>query len=169
MDSDFGKKLLRITVSKHNSSWTADLSMGDQARKVQKVDGFGTEVERISGSCTPFTPPPFPWYSFLVQLSVLWLVRLKVFDWLTFPFCGWFDLCVSVRCSTKREEFWFHYSYIDVLRSEEHTSELQSRQYLVCRLLLEKKKKHKTKKTTNKQKKKKKLKHYTQIIKYKTP
>src|SRR3712207_8923801 len=28
------------------------------------------------------------------------------------------------------------------VRSEEHTSELQSRQYLVCRLLLEKKKKH---------------------------
>src|SRR3712207_3945075 len=28
----------------------------------------------------------------------------------------------------------------DTLRSEEHTSELQSRQYLVCRLLLEKKK-----------------------------
>src|SRR3712207_8946552 len=27
-------------------------------------------------------------------------------------------------------------------RSEEHTSELQSRQYLVCRLLLEKKKAH---------------------------
>src|SRR3712207_8542710 len=29
----------------------------------------------------------------------------------------------------------------DLRRSEEHTSELQSRQYLVCRLLLEKKKK----------------------------
>src|SRR3712207_6873180 len=29
-------------------------------------------------------------------------------------------------------------------RSEEHTSQLQSRQYLVCRLLLEKKKKNKT-------------------------
>src|SRR3712207_7647704 len=29
-------------------------------------------------------------------------------------------------------------------RSEEHTSELQSRQYLVCRLLLEKKKKNYT-------------------------
>src|SRR3712207_7475939 len=29
-----------------------------------------------------------------------------------------------------------------VHRSEEHTSELQSRQYLVCRLLLEKKKEH---------------------------
>src|SRR3712207_8858717 len=30
------------------------------------------------------------------------------------------------------------------LRSEEHTSELQSRQYLVCRLLLEKKKQKQT-------------------------
>src|SRR3712207_7064406 len=29
---------------------------------------------------------------------------------------------------------------LDPVRSEEHTSELQSRQYLVCRLLLEKKK-----------------------------
>src|SRR3712207_6998836 len=32
----------------------------------------------------------------------------------------------------------------EVARSEEHTSELQSRQYLVCRLLLEKKKKNYT-------------------------
>src|SRR3712207_7789299 len=32
-------------------------------------------------------------------------------------------------------------SIIVTARSEEHTSELQSRQYLVCRLLLEKKKK----------------------------
>src|SRR3712207_8153735 len=31
-------------------------------------------------------------------------------------------------------------SKLEWLRSEEHTSELQSRQYLVCRLLLEKKK-----------------------------
>src|SRR5947209_8866696 len=31
--------------------------------------------------------------------------------------------------------------FVVVPRSEEHTSELQSRQYLVCRLLLEKKKK----------------------------
>src|SRR3712207_7633183 len=38
------------------------------------------------------------------------------------------------------EEFLFHTL---VFRSEEHTSELQSRQYLVCRLLLEKKKKKK--------------------------
>src|SRR3712207_7157699 len=32
------------------------------------------------------------------------------------------------------------YTFRYWLRSEEHTSELQSRQYLVCRLLLEKKK-----------------------------
>src|SRR5258707_12000224 len=32
-------------------------------------------------------------------------------------------------------------------RSEEHTSELQSRQYLVCRLLLEKKKNYQTRST----------------------
>src|SRR5947209_16087375 len=38
-------------------------------------------------------------------------------------------------------------------RSEEHTSELQSRQYLVCRLLLEKKKKNKQKKNHTHQKK----------------
>src|SRR2546425_5946220 len=31
---------------------------------------------------------------------------------------------------------------VEVVRSEEHTSELQSLAYLVCRLLLEKKKKH---------------------------
>src|SRR3712207_7501288 len=37
-------------------------------------------------------------------------------------------------------EYLFHIKK-DSSRSEEHTSELQSRQYLVCRLLLEKKKK----------------------------
>src|SRR5947209_15656933 len=36
------------------------------------------------------------------------------------------------------------------MRSEEHMSELQSRQYLVCRLLLEKKKKKNKKKKTTK-------------------
>src|SRR3712207_7685156 len=32
-----------------------------------------------------------------------------------------------------------HFEHTVAIRSEEHTSELQSRQYLVCRLLLEKK------------------------------
>src|SRR3712207_7882104 len=36
--------------------------------------------------------------------------------------------------------YWYVVAGCRPLRSEEHTSELQSRQYLVCRLLLEKKK-----------------------------
>src|SRR5215813_3865653 len=44
----------------------------------------------------------------------------------------------------------------ELRRSEEHTSELQSRPHLVCRLLLEKKKKKKKNKLKEKKKKKKK-------------
>src|SRR5690606_39291656 len=39
--------------------------------------------------------------------------------------------------------------YRRLLRSEEHTSELQSRENLVCRLLLEKKKKNNNKESAN--------------------
>src|SRR5258707_15542229 len=39
-----------------------------------------------------------------------------------------------------RERIHYSAQFIETVRSEEHTSELQSRQYLVCRLLLEKKK-----------------------------
>src|SRR5690554_1822930 len=46
-------------------------------------------------------------------------------------------------------------------RSEEHTSELQSRPHLVCRLLLEKKKKKKTKKHNNINRKQKNTKNHT--------
>src|SRR5476651_2852003 len=49
----------------------------------------------------------------------------------------------------------FHPRNPDPVRSEEHTSELQSRQYLVCRLLLEKKKKT-SNRSLNKKKKNKK-------------
>src|SRR3712207_8264240 len=54
------------------------------------------------------------------------------------PYAMLFLTCVQQL----REKFGIGH-VIDVLRgsrSEEHTSELQSRQYLVCRLLLEKKK-----------------------------
>src|SRR5215203_7559134 len=44
-----------------------------------------------------------------------------------------------------------------VVRSEEHTSELQSRQYLVCRLLLEKKKKNQRTQSSQKTKKQKSI------------
>src|SRR2546429_1041304 len=45
--------------------------------------------------------------------------------------CGWWRMCASTRCNC---------------RSEEHTSELQSRLHLVCRLLLEKIKRTRTRK-----------------------
>src|SRR3712207_7108640 len=41
------------------------------------------------------------------------------------------------------------HEYCRTARSEEHTSELQSRQYIVCRLLLEKTKQNKTTHTNN--------------------
>src|SRR6266404_6947660 len=50
------------------------------------------------------------------------------------------------NCPTAARTIWW--------RSEEHTSELQSLAYLVCRLLLEKKKKNKKKKYLKKKKKK---------------
>src|SRR5690606_41948174 len=48
-----------------------------------------------------------------------------------FPLSNWTEL-----------DIW---QYIHLERSEEHTSELQSRENLVCRLLLEKKKNNRTK------------------------
>src|SRR3712207_8885395 len=47
----------------------------------------------------------------------------------------------AIRSTSSRRRRWPSGSCCPA-RSEEHTSELQSRQYLVCRLLLEKKKKH---------------------------
>src|SRR3712207_7405234 len=47
------------------------------------------------------------------------------------------QLATLVKAAPEGDE-WLHEIKYD--RSEEHTSELQSRQYLVCRLLLEKKK-----------------------------
>src|SRR3712207_7115155 len=47
----------------------------------------------------------------------------------------------AVKNSTRGGDIRLRVRGNTVKRSEEHTSELQSRQYLVCRLLLEKKKK----------------------------
>ena len=53
------------------------------------------------------------------------------------------DLEVTESLNNLQASLFFTHSLNTetVVRSEEHTSELQSRQYLVCRLLLEKKKK----------------------------
>src|SRR2546425_2965956 len=55
---------------------------------------------------------------------------------LAIPVAGVLYLCLGIGIARARRE-GHYYS-----RSEEHTSELQSLAYLVCRLLLEKKKKN---------------------------
>src|SRR5207302_9586538 len=60
-----------------------------------------------------------------------------------------------VRHSFSEEQTYRIDHFLGKERSEEHTSELQSRENLVCRLLLEKKKKKKKKKNKKKKKKKK--------------
>src|SRR5258707_8554379 len=49
--------------------------------------------------------------------------------------------CMLNRLDISIRHFSVAVAVVTLLRSEEHASELQSRQYLVCRLLLEKKKK----------------------------
>src|SRR5690349_22946300 len=48
---------------------------------------------------------------------------------------------VASRTMSDRSRPWRDQAFAKSVRSEEHTSELQSRRELVCRLLLEKKKK----------------------------
>src|SRR5258707_14356419 len=60
------------------------------------------------------------------------IYTLSLHDALPILVCGWPGADTWVRPTTLPAS--------TTARSEEHTSELQSRQYLVCRLLLEKKK-----------------------------
>src|SRR5437870_8674428 len=55
--------------------------------------------------------------------------------------------CAPSAASSPKKNVWTACGRGCASRSEEHTSELQSRGHLVCRLLLEKKKKHKENKT----------------------
>src|SRR3712207_7951245 len=54
-------------------------------------------------------------------------------------FRTWRLFRMSLPCAQSNRSTIALHAHILYCRSEEHTSELQSRQYLVCRLLLEKK------------------------------
>src|SRR5579872_7627542 len=71
------------------------------------------------------------------------IYTLSLHDALPIPPTGW-SRSFRPDCATPSES----------TRSEEHTSELQSRPHLVCRLLLEKKKNPKNPQTPQKKKKK---------------
>src|SRR5699024_11958190 len=80
----------------------------------------------------------------IIPLKKLWAVndQFSFFIRTKFFICGRINnTCIHIkRRNTKALQFWPLW-WIEVRRSEEHTSELQSRFDLVCRLLLEKKKK----------------------------
>src|SRR5437870_6065761 len=95
-------------------------------------------------------PPPrttlFPYTTLFRSLDDLQsagarLLRRGLGRWLTVrhSFLGRIGASQYVARASSQER-----SILDGERSEEHTSELQSRGHLVCRLLLEKKKKKKT-------------------------
>src|SRR5258707_13035042 len=84
-----------------------------------------------------FTLPPSPFFFFFFfnDTATTEIYTLSLHDAL--PICDQpcrrlisTAIAIDAHAATKSRQ-----------RSEEHTSELQSRQYLVCRLLLEKKKK----------------------------
>src|SRR5690606_40724973 len=77
--------------------------------------------------------------SILVVISMVLLKEVPVFK------TGWITKSPSSKVGTNSPLILLK---IQMLRSEEHTSELQSRENLVCRLLLEKKKKKKINKYT---------------------
>src|SRR5438445_1742613 len=74
-----------------------------------------------------------------VRTKVAWPPAARHSSATAFPFAS-FSSATTTRAPSSTSR---------CARSEEHTSELQSRQYLVCRLLLEKKKKKDKRKTRN--------------------
>src|SRR5438445_2624809 len=89
----------------------------------------------------------FPYTTLFRSLGAHGIDPSKDIQWLVFP-AGELWLALEkgeVDAVADSEPIGSH----RIHRSEEHTSELQSRQYLVCRLLLEKKKKKKTKRKNN--------------------
>src|SRR5258708_8158714 len=77
---------------------------------------------------------PFPFFFFFNDTATTEIYTLSLHDAL--PICTitrWWSSDSEIRDSTLNPQFRYHW------RSEEHTSELQSPDHLVCRLLLEKK------------------------------
>src|SRR3712207_6933182 len=75
------------------------------------------------------------WGCLLRQYLDVWAGRIQRDQWTT--------RIDGIEIDPKRIQPHAQHLYNEIIigdRSEEHTSELQSRQYLVCRLLLEKKK-----------------------------
>src|SRR5699024_12473256 len=95
-------------------------------------------------SASPITRPPnstpFPYTTlFRSTLAMLSQDKIKHIRYRTNFYCPTCEEKVIVRAGPHMIPHFAHYSKSKCSRSEEHTSELQSRFDLVCRLLLEKK------------------------------
>src|SRR3712207_8291633 len=96
-----------------------------------------------------FVTPALVLMAVFVVYPVYSAARMSFYRWKGFgPMVDFVGLVNYVRVLTDEvftdavtHNFLIVFASI-LVRSEEHTSELQSRQYLVCRLLLEKKKIH---------------------------
>src|SRR5882757_9252657 len=129
---------------------------------------ISTSVSRLFASSTVITPS-LP--TFCIACAIILPMLLSPFDEMV-PTCATsaedetflarfsmsLTTAATARSMPRLRSIGFMPAATDLApsRSEEHTSKLQSRQYLVCRLLLEKKKKKKKK---NRIKKKKKIKN----------
>src|SRR3712207_8394553 len=86
----------------------------------------------------------FPYTTLFRSFIAIRRARPDVVLFCNIPLIANFLLAGLLRATRQPYVFWHQDVYSAAIsdRSEEHTSELQSRQYLVCRLLLEKKKTH---------------------------
>src|SRR5947208_13303453 len=87
----------------------------------------------------------FLFFFFFNDTATTEIYTLSLHDAL--PISGLLRRKVSVNVAFVADERWARHWHVPMSRSEEHTSELQSPDHLVCRLLLEKKKKKKNKTT----------------------
>src|SRR6185295_20301265 len=85
----------------------------------------------------------FFFFFFFNDTATTEIYTLSLHDALPISRCGRSIRCPCSTRSRRRRSNMYGSAPAAISRSEEHTSELQSRQYLVCRLLLEKKKKKK--------------------------
>src|SRR3989442_3107777 len=86
--------------------------------------------------------PIFRWIH--IVAGIVWIGHLYFFNFVNGPFAATLDADTRKKVVPQlvpRALYWFRWGAAWTwVRSEEHTSELQSRPHLVCRLLLEKKK-----------------------------
>src|SRR5699024_5367185 len=93
--------------------------------EIENVEGYGEDMDGLAEPSVYFNAANGPW-----RIALAYYQEGPV-DYSAGKRGTWFD----------RPELEVHYQFLENDRSEEHTSELQSRFDLVCRLLLEKKNK----------------------------